>query len=95
MKELHVWMSEPDYPIDTDYASTKASIMTGEKRIDTTQTHFLQFHYGYNLFVHISGDDVTGHEITLGECEGTNREIKHGYNIEKMLYAGEFNWFIG
>lgn len=59
--------------------------------IHTTQPHFCQFRYG-RIFVHYNG---TVHEIAKGKCEGTNREIKEGHNIEKMLLSGEFDWFKG
>lgn len=67
--------------------------------IITTQPHFLNFKYSDRLFVVIanrdSDDDVdySTHEITLGECEGTDREITTSLNLEKLLYSGEFSWY--
>lgn len=93
-KELHVWLKNPNNGFFyASYLDTLEAISKNEKRIDTTQPHFLHFSYGYRLFVHTDSNDLDGHEITLGECEGTNREIRVAHNIEKMLIAGEFKWF--
>lgn len=59
--------------------------------LHTTLTHFLSFSYGKRLFVHTPDRKV--HEITLGECEGTDKDIRVAHNIEKLLIAGEFDWF--
>lgn len=56
----------------------------------TTQPYFLQFQYTDRLFVHVMGEK---HEITLGECDGTDREIRPGHNLERLLLNGEFSWF--
>lgn len=67
--------------------------------IITTQPHFLNFKYSDRLFVVIANRDNDGdteyctHEITLGECEGTDREITTSLNLEKLLYSGEFSWY--
>lgn len=47
------------------------------------------FAKGYRIFVH----DKPGSkfEITLGNCERTNREIRMGHDLEKMLLSGEFD----
>lgn len=93
--ELHIWLIKPNEEYYDNFIDTGNAIENGENIIHTTQTYFLHFSYlidkGYRLFVHV--DYVKQHEITLGECEGTKRDIKEGHNIEKMLYAGEFDWF--
>ena len=91
-KYLHVWLNYVHPETYTTHIDTQAAIYRGEENIHTTQTHFLHFRYGYRLFVHVVEDDIEGHEITLGECSGTNRLIKEGNNIEHLLIAGEFSW---
>ena len=93
-KEIHVWL-ENNYTFDilTDFKSTNNAISNDIDIVHTTQTHFLSWEYNRRLFVHVTKDDLKGHEITLGKCEGTNREIRRGHNIEKMLLSGEFDWF--
>lgn len=96
MKEVHIWLDKVEFEkyeestyLCKTYAETIVMLKSDVKEIHTTQTHFCQFEYG-KIFVHVNGET---HEITVGECEGTNRDIKPAYDIEKMLYAGEFSWF--
>lgn len=58
--------------------------------VHTNQTHFLSWRYAKRLFVHCYGKS---HEITVGKCEGTDREIRESHDIERMLLNGEFSWF--
>ena len=46
------------------------------------------FRKGYRIFVHPNPGDCF--EITLGTCERTNREIKMGNCLYKIILAGEF-----
>lgn len=92
-KQLHLWLEEPRHHIENDYISTQKAINDGKSYIETLQPHFLSFQYGYRLFVHIDVDDVDGHEITLGNCMGIDKSIRESHNIEKMLFAGVFDWF--
>ena len=76
----------------TTYKETEDAISQNKDVVCTTQTHFLSFKYAERLFVHVNGEK---HEITLGNCEGTTREIKISHNLERLLFAGEFDWFEG
>jgi hypothetical protein len=88
-KEMHVYLNnELEYAYDTVVDTNNA--LNSEDIVHTTQTHFLRWNYAERLFVHL--DDKI-HEIALGDCEGTNREIRKIHNIEKMLISGEFDWF--
>lgn len=95
-EELHLHLTMDELPlhpqIRTTYLATyeRVSLPKIFPIVHTTQTHFLNWVYAKKLFVHCYGKV---HEITLGNCEGTNREIKAGHNIEKMLLSGEFSWF--
>lgn len=90
-KELHIWLITPDTECYTDYISTIEALHKGEDIINTTLTHFISFRYKRRIFIHTNKAEM--HEITIGDCDGTNRQIREGYNIEKLLYSGEFNWF--
>ena len=72
------------------YIETKNAVDSQTPLIFTTLTHFLSWNYATRLFVHINGEE---HELTIGDCEGTTREIRAGHNLEKLLISGEFDWW--
>lgn len=94
-KEFHVWLDTIKFPalvtLQTVYDTTKAKLNCREDIIHTTQTAFLKTSIldEYKLFVHRYGQQI---EITLGSCQGTDREIKAGDNLEKLVLAGEFDF---
>lgn len=100
-KEVHLYLKfeleywDKDVPIAIDFYDSimyyQNSAFRDNDILHTTLTHFLSFGYGKRLFVHTPDRKV--HEITLGKCEGTNREIRESHNIEKMLIEGDFDWF--
>ena len=75
---------------ETTYIDTMEAIMGTNKVVFTSQLDFLSFKYAKRLFV-LHNSRI--HEITLGKCEGTKREIKVGHNLKNLLLAGEFDWF--
>lgn len=91
-EEIHIIMDNSETPIHpyTTFVETDSAILRGERIVYTTQPHFLSFRYTSRLFVHYKNKI---HEINRGNTEGTDRIIKDGHNLERMLIAGEFNWF--
>ena len=77
------------------YDDFKKAIERGDEVINTFQIITCTtelFTLGYRIFVH---DMVDVFEITLGKCERTNREIRMGHCLYKMLLAGEFDTYGG
>lgn len=96
IKEFHVWLDRLGIPdIETSVyitnIGTKYALEVEESIIHTTQTSFLRTSIldDYRLFVHKGGKQI---EITLGECQGTDRIIKVGDNLEKLVLGGEFSF---
>lgn len=97
VKELHLILELEEncfsiLGLCTTYKETMDAIAQNTDKVCTTQTHFLSFQYAKRLFVRVKNKE---YEITLGKCEGTSREIKYSHNLERLLFAGEFDWFEG
>lgn len=89
MNEIHVWLNNPPKNCITTYCETRLA-MKKDKVINTTQTHFCSFAEGWKIFVHFN-DKI--HEIKVGNCEGTVKELRQCHNVEKLLLSGAFDWF--
>lgn len=106
LKEIHLHLKitnkkQANLLYYEDYISTKRTIEKAlesdkDEVIHTTQPHFLSFKYlPARLFVHLynKNDEEEVHEITLENCEGTEKELRPAHNLERMLLAGSFDWF--
>lgn len=90
MNEIHIWLNNPPKNCITTYCETRLAIQKNKAVINTTQTHFCSFDAGRKIFVHFN-DKI--HEIQIGNCEGTDKELRFCHNVEKLLLAGAFDWF--
>lgn len=108
LKEIHLHLDvrqkdlKKEYIIFNNYIHAKKEInkaLNDEEDdyiIHTTQPHFLSFNYlPARLFVHVYNEfhDEEIHEITVGRCKGTKKELRPAHNLERMLLAGAFDWF--
>ncbi|RHP75347.1 hypothetical protein DXA62_06320 [Coprobacillus sp. OF03-2AA] len=108
LKAIHLYMfmgqkEENSWNIIYDgYVNTKKAIDEAlndkevEREVHTSQPHFLSFQYlPARLFVHVRNNsyDEEIHEITLGSCDGTDKELREAHNLEKLLLGGAFDWF--
>ena len=108
LKAIHLYMfmgqkkEEDSWNIIYDgYINTKKAIDKAlndknvEHEVHTSQPHFLSFKYlPARLFVHVRNNrDEEIHEITLGSCDGTDKELREAHNLEKLLLGGAFSWF--
>lgn len=93
-KELHIVLNDVEYLngyfVYSGYFHTLEAIKSNEDVIYTSELLFCSFEWNRRIFVHYNGEI---HEITLGKCEGTNRELKQSHVLYKLLLNGEFDWF--
>lgn len=98
-RELHVLldsvdvdlMREQGFDVLSTFVDTERAVYDNTNQcIYTTLTHFLRWNYAGRLFVHVNGET---HELNLIDCEGTERVMLPGHNLEKMLISGEFDWW--
>lgn len=89
-KEIHIHMDEVPAGCCTTYVATMKAIEDDFDCVHTTLTHFCSWRWSRHVFIHVNGGI---HEIGLGACDGTEREIREGHNLEKMLLSHEFDWF--
>jgi hypothetical protein len=93
MKEFHLWFNAA-YDLRTTihtYGLVETAIKKGRPIIHTTQVECITMRLieqGYRIFVHC--EDYSVFEITLGDCDRTDREIRMGHKISHMLIAGGF-----
>ncbi len=92
MKEFHIHFR--DYPENTVHTIKEVEqlLVCKAEEIHTTQLCEVStrlFEAGYKIIVHPYIGDVF--EIKLGENTHTERLIKEGHNIAKLLYSGEFD----
>lgn len=95
-KEYHLYLCRVFALFDTRFCYTvdevETAIKCGDSEIYTFQVVTCTtdlFSNGYRIFVHVTPED--SFEITLGNCERTNREIRMGHCLWKMILSGEFD----
>ena len=102
VKELHLYLdlfSDLPETLNVTVETTEFSLNGAgygndddilDKCVYTTIPRYLSFQYAKRLFVHVNGEM---HEITLGNCDGTQREIKEHHLLHKMLFNNVFSWY--
>ena len=95
--EFHLYLYEVSngYPIVHSYEKVEKKLARHE-HIHTTQLYFCDgklFSEGYRIFVHPRAREK--HEITLWDCEGTDRSIRPNHRLWHMIITGVFDWYKG
>lgn len=90
-KEFHVYLNKTSATDYYSYLGTLEAINDERGIIKTTQLSLLSTTLleKYRVFLHKDNKQI---EITLGDCQGTDRNIKVTDNLEKLVMAGEFNF---
>lgn len=89
-KEIHIHLDNVPSGCLVTYCETEKAIEDDVDEIHTTLTYICSWRYCRRIFIHVNG---VKHEITMGKCEGTDRTIREGHNLERLLITGEFDWF--
>lgn len=91
-KSFHLYMNNDCADLILhSYVKTKEAIDNGFPVVITTQVCLCKtslFEKGYRIFVYPKVGERF--EITLGECECTDKEIRMAHSLDKMLLNGAF-----
>lgn len=94
MKEFHVYLDNCEQIILKSYKETKLALENKLPIIRTYQTNFIcsdVISKGYRLFIH---SKIDAFEITIGNCDRTDKYIREEHNLEKLVLSGLFNFNI-
>ena len=99
MREYHLYLGNVDKNTRDIICNSLHDIEVLKKYGKTIHTEQIVscttelFTEGYHIFIHpFRGEEF---EITLGDCERTDREIRMAHNLFRMLISGAFGDVIG